>query len=71
MFLNGHVFTACPFCLGGSMSNKDIDRINEELLELADEIEELAEDEPALSKELNQVLELLVSASEKLEELES
>jgi hypothetical protein len=53
------------------MSNKDIDRINEELLELADEIEELAEDEPALSKELNQVLELLVSASEKLEELES
>ena len=53
------------------MSKKDIERINEELLELADEIEELAEDEPTLSKELNKVLELLVSASEKLEDLEN
>lgn len=53
------------------MNKKDISRINEELLELADEIEELAEDEPSVSKELNKALELLVSASEILEELEN
>ncbi|MBR6007802.1 MAG: hypothetical protein IKT23_00090 [Clostridia bacterium] len=52
------------------MSKKDISRINEELLELADEIEELAEDEPELGRELNKALECLVRASEILEELE-
>ena len=69
--MNGHVFAACPFCLGGRMNRKEISRINEELLELADEIEEMAEDEPALSKTLNKALDLLVSASEILEELEN
>ena len=53
------------------MNKKDISRINEELLELADEIEELVEDEPSVSKELNKALEFLVSASEILEELEN
>ena len=52
------------------MTDKRLGQINEELLELIDALEEVGEDVPELSKQINLVIDLMSQASEKLDELE-
>ena len=46
-----------------------LDSINTDLLELMDRLEEVAEDDQQVCTELNEIIDLLADASEKLDEL--
>ena len=50
-------------------TKKLLDSINTDLLELMDRLEEVAEDDQQVCTELNEIIDLLADASEKLDEL--
>ena len=52
------------------MNDKRLTMIYEDLLELIDQLEEAGEDNPELTDKINEIIDILTDASDKLEELE-